>query len=229
MIFRFEADAFFIALQPPTRAELAAPDMARILEQALNSDLPRELKALVASNVYDTATGMYLLIPQGSRLLGKYDLRISYGQDAVQVAWNRIIYPDASSVDLDGMVGLNAQGSAGLHDKVDRHYRRLIGFSALTSLMTAAYAISQQRNQSVLVAPSPSQTASSAVGEELSRTGSDLTRRSLNVQPTIKVPAGYKFVVRVNKDILFNEPYRPEPADPQLLPRRRGLTERATN
>jgi len=215
---------------PLSRYEVKAGwEIPAILEQALNSDLPGELKALVASNVYDTATGMYLLIPQGSRLLGKYDSRISYGQDAVQVAWNRIIYPDASSVDLDGMVGLDAQGSAGLHDKVDRHYRRLIGFSALTSLMTAAYAISQQRNQSVLVAPSPSQTASSAVGEELSRTGSDLTRRNLNVQPTIKVPAGYKFVVRVNKDILFNEPYRPEPADPQLLPRRQGLTERATN
>ena len=215
---------------PLSRYEIKAGwEIPAILEQALNSDLPGELKALVASNVFDTATGMYLLIPQGSRLLGKYDSRISYGQDAVQVAWNRIIYPDASSVDLDGMVGLDAHGAAGLHDKVDRHYRRLIGFSALTSVMTAAYAISQQRNQTVLITPSPSQTASSAVGEELSRTGSDLTRRNLNVQPTIRVPAGYKFVVRVNKDILFDAPYQPEPADPRVLPRKRSLTERARN
>ena len=42
-------------------------DIPAILEQGINSDLPGEVKALVRSNVYDTATGKYLLIPQGSR------------------------------------------------------------------------------------------------------------------------------------------------------------------
>lgn len=97
-------------------------EIPAILEQSLNSDLPGELKALVTSNVYDTATGMYLLIPQGSRLIGRYDSRVSYGQDGVQVAWNRIIYPDASSVNRNGMVGLDSHGNAGLRDKVLRHY-----------------------------------------------------------------------------------------------------------
>lgn len=69
-------------------------EIPAVLEQALNSDLPGELKALVASNVYDTATGKYLLIPQGSRLVGEYNSRIGYGQDGVQVIWNRVIYPD---------------------------------------------------------------------------------------------------------------------------------------
>jgi len=40
-------------------------DIPAVLEQALNSDLPGEIKALVRENVYDTATGKYLLIPQG--------------------------------------------------------------------------------------------------------------------------------------------------------------------
>jgi hypothetical protein len=44
-----------------------------------------------------------------------------------------------------------------------------------------------------------------------------ITRRNLNVQPTIKVPVGYKFTVRVNRDILFDAPYQPMQADPQLL------------
>jgi type IV secretory pathway VirB10-like protein len=86
-------------------------EIPAVLEQSLNSDLPGELKALITSNVYDTATGMYLLIPQGSRLIGKYDSRVSYGQNGVQVAWDRIIYPDASSVDRNGMVGLDSQQS----------------------------------------------------------------------------------------------------------------------
>lgn len=195
---------------PLSKYEIKAGwEIPAILEQNLNSDLPGELKALVTSNVYDTATGMYLLIPQGSRLIGRYDSRLTYAQDGVQVVWNRLIFPDGSSVDLDGMVGLDAHGNAGLRDKVDHHYKRLIGFSALTSMFSAAFAISQRTNQSVLAYPTPGQAAGQAVGQELSQTGSQITRRNLEVQPTVKVPAGYKFTVRVNRDILFDAPYDP--------------------
>jgi type IV secretory pathway VirB10-like protein len=198
------------------------------LEQSLNSDLPGELKALVMASVYDTATGRYLLIPQGSRLVGKYDSRVAYGQDGVQVAWGRVIFPDASSIDLNGMVGLDSHGNAGLRDKVDRHYGRMIGFSALTSLFTAAFEISQRRNQSVLSYPNPAEAASGAVGRELSQTGSQITRRNLNAQPTLRVPVGYKFTVRVNRDILFDAPYEPLQADPQpLLPGEKTLRQRS--
>src|SRR5207244_10611319 len=134
-------------------------EIPSVLEQGLKSDLPGELKALVTSNVYDTATGRYLLIPQGARLVGKYDSRVSYGQDGVQVAWERIIFPDASTVDLNGMAGLDAHGNAGLRDQVDRHYKRLFGFAALTSLFTAAFDVSQRQNQSVLNYPNPTETA----------------------------------------------------------------------
>jgi type IV secretory pathway VirB10-like protein len=192
---------------PLSRYEIKAGwEIPAVLEQSLNSDLPGELKSLVTSNVYDTATGLYLRIPQGSRLIGKYDSRVAYGQDGVQVAWSRIIYPDASSIDLDGMLGLDSHGNAGLRDQVDRHYRRLIGFSVLTSMFTRS-------SQSALTYPTPAQTAGSAVGQELSQTGAQITRRNLNVQPTIKVPAGYKFTVRVNRDILFEVPYEPVSPD----------------
>jgi len=173
-----------------------------------------ELKALVTSNVYDTATGQYLLIPQGARLVGKYDSRVSYGQNGVQVAWSRIIFPDASSIDLDGMLGLDSHGNAGLRDQVDRHYKRLIGMSVLSSMFMAAFAISQNRSQTVLTYPTPAQAAETAVGQDLSMTGAQMARSNMNVQPTIKVPAGYRFTVRVNRDILFEAPY--EPARPQM-------------
>src|SRR5262249_3522650 len=79
---------------PLSRFEIKSGwEIPAVLEQSLNSDLPGELKALVTSNVYDTATGIYLLIPQGARLIGQYDSRVSYGQDGVQVAWSRIVFP----------------------------------------------------------------------------------------------------------------------------------------
>ena len=143
-------------------------EIPAVLEQALNSDLPGELKALVSSNVYDTATGRYLLIPQGSRLVGAYDSRVGYGQEGAQVVWDRVIYPDGSSLDLGGMIGQDAHGSAGFRDKVDRHYRRLVGFAVLTSMFAAASDLAQSHNRILLTYPSAGEVAASAVGREIS-------------------------------------------------------------
>ncbi|MGO9228253.1 MAG: TrbI/VirB10 family protein [Bryobacteraceae bacterium] len=184
-------------------------EIPAVLEQAINSDLPGELKALVMSNVYDTPTGRFLLIPQGSRLIGLYDSHVGYAQDGVQVVWNRIIYPDGSSLDLNGMMGLDSHGNAGLRYDVDHHYKRLVGFAVLTSVFSAAFELSQSRGQSTTQYPSVGQVAGSAVGQEVSQLGEQITRRNLNVQPTIKIPVGYKFNVRVNRDILFDAPYAP--------------------
>jgi type IV secretion system protein VirB10 len=184
-------------------------DIPAVLEQALNSDLPGEIRALVAENVYDTATGQYLLIPQGSRLVGTYDSHVGYGQNGVQIVWNRIIFPDASSIDLSGMVGQDASGAAGLRGKVDNHLKRLVGYSILSTVLTAGFELSQNRsNRGILQYPSIGDTAEGAVGSELGRMGSQLTQRQLNIQPTIKIPVGFKFNVRVDRDLLFDGPYR---------------------
>jgi type IV secretion system protein VirB10 len=212
-----KADDYLHSMRTPplsTYEIKAGWEIPAVLEQSLNSDLPGDIKALISSNVFDTATGQFLLIPQGSRLVGRYDSRISYGQDSVQVIWDRIIFPDASSVDINGMVGLDAHGNSGLRYDVDHHYKRVFGFAALTSAFSAAFDLSQRNTQSALTYPSVSDTASAAVGREMSRTGEMITRRNLNVQPTIKVPAGYKFTVRVNRDILFDVPYQPMEANP---------------
>ncbi len=159
---------------PLSRFEIKAGwEIPAALEQGLNSDLPGELKALVMSNVYDTATGQYLLIPQGARLVGSYNSRVGYGQNGVQVAWQRVIFPDGSAIDLNGMEGLDAQGNAGLRDKVDHHYKQLLGVAVLTSMFDAALAVTQSRQQSVLVYPSPTQET-----EERRRSRGEPTRHT---------------------------------------------------
>jgi type IV secretion system protein VirB10 len=183
-------------------------EIPAVMEQSLNSDLPGEVKALVTSNVYDTATGQHLLIPQGSRLVGLYSSQIGYGQDGVQVIWHRVIFPDASSLDLGGMAGQDARGQVGFRSQVDRHYKRLIGFAVLTSLFAAAADLSTSRNRTLLSYPSRDEVFGSAVGREATELGAQVTRRNLNIQPTIKVPVGYKFNVRVNRDILFEAPFQ---------------------
>src|SRR5207253_41172 len=163
--------------------------------------------ALVTANVYDTATGRYLLIPQGARMIGTYDSNVAYGENRLQVVWNRIIFPDASSIDLGAMLGQDAHGAAGFKQDVDNHYKRLVGFAVLSSVFSAGFQLSQSRRSTLLQTPTAGETAASAVGQEVSQLGSEITRKNLNVQPTIKAPIGYKFNVRVNRDILFESPY----------------------
>jgi type IV secretion system protein VirB10 len=179
-----------------------------ILEQDINSDLPGQIRALVRENVYDTASGYWLLIPQGARLIGSYNSEVAYGQEAVQVAWNRIIYPDGSSIDLIGMAGQDASGASGFRDDVDHHYKRLIGMGLLTSAFSAGFQLSQSQHGSTLDYPSAAETAGTAVGQQMSQSGIEVTRRNLSVPPTIKIRAGYRFNVRVNRDLVFDRPYQ---------------------
>ena len=79
--------------------------------------------------------GRYLLIPQGSRILGKYNSQVSYGQRRVQVVWNRIILPDTSSLTLDNLAGADPAGYAGLEDGVDWHWSRIFAGAAMTTLL----------------------------------------------------------------------------------------------
>jgi type IV secretion system protein VirB10 len=185
-------------------------DIPSTLEQSVNSDLPGEIRALVRENVFDTATGRYLLIPQGSRVIGRYDAHVAYGQSRVQVIWDRLIFPDGSSIDLNGMIGQDAGGASGFHDKVDHHYVRIFGMALMTSGFSAGIEMTQGNSTSAsnpYGVPSNSQLAIQALGQQMGQLGMEITRKNMDVQPTIKIPIGYRFNVRVNRDITFGEPY----------------------
>ena len=77
----------------------------------IRSDLPGQVTAQVTEHVYDSPTGKYLLIPQGSRLIGVYDSQISFGQNRVLLVWKRIILPNGQSIVLERQPGADTQGS----------------------------------------------------------------------------------------------------------------------
>src|SRR3546814_1209450 len=110
------------------------------LVTGINSDLPGLVIAQVTENVYDTPTGRYLLIPQGARLIGKYDSVVAFGQSRALVVWNRIVMPDGSSIVIENLPATDTAGYAGLEDEVDYH-RSEEHTSELQSLMRISYAV----------------------------------------------------------------------------------------
>ena len=110
-----------------------------VLEQQLNSDLPGMIRALVRENVYDSATGRYILIPSGSTLIGVYNSHVGYGQNALQAVWRRIVFPDGSSLALGGFEGDDSAGAAGFRDQVNNHWGRLLSGALMTSRLRRRY------------------------------------------------------------------------------------------
>ena len=106
---------------PPPYVLGAGSVIAASLITGLDSDLPGIVTAQVTENAYDSVTGRTLLIPQGSRLVGRYDSVVAFGQSRALVVWQRIILPDGASIRIDNVPATDTQGYAGLSDRIDRH------------------------------------------------------------------------------------------------------------
>ncbi len=174
----------------------------------INSDLAGQIVGQVAQNVYDTATGRYLLIPQGARLVGTYKSDVAIGQSRVLVAWQRIIFPDGKTLDIDTMPGADSAGFAGFKDQVNNHYVRLFGSAFLMSGITAGVSLSQDRASTGSDRISTSQTLSQSLGTQLGQVAAQLIAANLNISPTLEIRPGFRFNVIVTKDMVFPTPYR---------------------
>ena len=191
-----------------------------ILITGINSDLKGFIEAQVSENVYDTATGKFLLIPQGSRLFGAYNNGIVFGQRRVLVAWNRITFPDGKTLDIGAMSGTDFAGYSGFKDKVDNHFLRLFGSALLMSAITAGINLSQQGFMGTgglygyggglghMYGMNSSSVLSQSLGQGMGEAMQQLFRRNLNIAPTLTVRPGYLLNIMVSKDLTFSKPYR---------------------
>lgn len=185
---------------------MAGTVIAAALVTGIKSDLPGDVIATVTEPVYDTATGRFVLIPQGSRLMGKYNSQVSYGQSRVQVVWNRVILPDTSSIPLDKLVGTDAAGYSGLEDDVDWHWDRILAGAALTTLLGVGAELAAPENRQdgdrIVIA------GRDGLQDSINQVGQELTRRNMNMQPTLTMRPGLPVRVLVGKDIAL-KPYKP--------------------
>lgn len=166
----------------------------------LNSDLPGTIIAQVTQPVYDTVSGAHLLIPQGARLIGRYDSQVSFGQDRALIVWDRVLFPNGASLQIDAMPGADAAGYSGLSDRVDNHWGRVFVAAGLASLLGVGteLAIDDDDGLTRAIRDSYQDTANQA--------GQRIVDRNLNIQPTLKVRPGWPLRVIVTRDLVLR-PY----------------------
>ncbi|MBY3252188.1 IncP-type conjugal transfer protein TrbI [Rhizobium laguerreae] len=173
----------------------------------LNSDLPGRITAQVSQNVYDSVTGYRLLIPQGAKLFGRYDSKVSFGQERVLVVWTDLIFPSGSTLQIGGMAGTDAEGYGGFQDKVDRHLWRTFGSAALVAIIGTGIDMSMPESSTLATQDTASDAARRNFAESFGRVAEETISKNLNVQPTIRIRPGYKFNVLVDQDIIFPSVY----------------------
>ena len=195
---------------PLSRYELQAGSVIpATMITGIDSQLPGEITAQVRQDVYSSINGAEV-IPAGSRLVGAYNNSVAYGQDRVQVVWERLLFPNGQSINLDGMAGASRNGYAGFKDIDDTHFWSIFGHALLYSVLGAVGNIAGQGfGGSSLQNPTLGQTAASGVGQQLAQTGQDMAQQGMQQQPTLKIRPGYKFNVMVRKDVVFPGAYNP--------------------
>ncbi len=167
---------------------------------ALNTDLPGDVVALITHDVFDTATGRYLLIPSGAKLYGRYDNQLSYGQTRAAIAWNRILLPNGASQNIGAMVGTDASGTSGVAADVDRHpwsmAAAIAGSAAFTVLgQIGALLGDGDANTNIGV------LGAGAAGQETANVGRQIVGKELARPNTLTVPQGYRVAVLVSRDM----------------------------
>ena len=169
----------------------------------LRSDLPGQITAQVTENVYDSPTGRYLLVPQGSRLIGSYDSQVAFGQSRVLLAWTRLILPGGRSIVLEKNPGADAEGFAGLEDGVDHHWKQLFGAALLSTVLgVGAQAGAAESDSQILDA------LRQGAANSMNQVGQQVVAKDLDIQPTLTIRPGFPVRVIVTRDLVL-EPIAP--------------------
>jgi len=172
-----------------------------VLLTGIDSDLPGQIEGQVSQNVYDTVSGTHLILPQGTKLLGQYDSRVTYGQSRVLVVWTRILRPDGSNLDLEGMPGVDLSGYSGMTGSVDRHLGRVLTAVVLGSVIQAGASAGTSYSN-----PTFAGVARQGAGQGVNEATQQIVRKELQLQPTIRVAPGARFAVFTTRDVIITPP-----------------------
>jgi type IV secretion system protein VirB10 len=178
-----------------------------ILETAIVSDLPGQVRAIVSQDVH-SFDGRRVLIPTGTRLIGEYQSEITRGQKRIFVIWTRLIRDDGVTVRLNS-IGADSLGRSGLTGRVDNKYRERFGSAILLSIVGAgaSYLTGYGSGRASGSDNDDAEDAEALARETIAQSFSDMANQALSenlrIPPTISVPQGERIFVYVRQDLDF--------------------------
>ena len=178
----------------PSNTVIQGTMIQAIMETALDSSLPGQVRAIISEDVY-SYDGTRLLIPRGSRLIGRYRSGLEIAQRRVTIAWDRIILPTDQTIQISSFGG-DELGRSGVSGFVDTRFDERFGSAALISIISAA--------PSVAAGQVEDETAADVledVGDDLADATDSVIGEYLSIGPVIYVDQGARVTVMVDRDL----------------------------
>ena len=107
-----------------------------VLETKIVSEVKGFTSCIITEPVY-SASGKYLLLPKGSKVMGQYGSSNPTGP-RMEVIWNRIITPEGVDVTLESP-GVDNLGAAGHVGKFKSHWGSRLASALLISMISDAF------------------------------------------------------------------------------------------
>ena len=183
-----------VVIANPSRTVIQGTVVQAVMETAIDSSLPGAIRAVVSEDVH-SYDGSRVLIPRGSKLIGRYNSQVEPTQRRLMIAWDRIITPDSQSVTLEAY-GADELGRSGTTGRIDRRLGTRFGSAALVSIISALPAAAAASVEDPVAAE-----LAEALGEDVEDAAGSVLDQYLAVPPTIYIDQGARITVMVDRDL----------------------------
>ncbi|MEQ9040280.1 MAG: TrbI/VirB10 family protein [Silicimonas sp.] len=178
----------------PSNTVIQGTVIQAALETAISSELAGQVRAITSENVY-SYDGTRLLIPAGSRLIGRYRSGADIAQRRLTIAWDRIILPSNQTIQISAF-GADELGRSGTTGFVDTRFAERFGSAALISLISAAPSVAANQTEDELA-----EDVLEDIGDDLADATDSVIGEYLSIGPVIYVDQGARITVMVDRDL----------------------------
>lgn len=174
-----------------------------VLETRIVTDIPGFTSCVVTEPVY-SFTGKRLLLPKGSKVMGKYEMEPDGPR--VAVIWDRIVTPTGIDVSM-ASPGIDQLGGAGHPGYYNAHWGSRVGAALLISLLSDAFKYEAAKhgpkntvvgNGFATETPFESNTA-----DTVQQLANQAVQRAANRPATVTINQGTVLAIYVAKDVDF--------------------------
>ena len=175
-----------------------------VLETRIITDIPGFTSCIVNEPIY-SFTGKQLLLPKGSKVLGKYEQEPN--SDRVAVIWDRVVTPTGIDVSM-ASPGVDNLGGAGHPGNYNAHWASRISSALLISMLSDAFKYEAAKkgpttstigaDGTIVQQPFQSNTA-----QTVQNLADQAVRAAANRPATVTINQGTVVTIYVAKDVDF--------------------------
>ncbi|PNS07924.1 TrbI/VirB10 family protein [Solilutibacter silvestris] len=201
-----EADSSAKLLSNPDALLVRGTYIRCILETRIITDIPGFTSCIVTEPVY-SINGRRLLLPRGSKMLGKYD-SAGIARGRVAVIWDRITTPNGYDISM-ASPGTDQLGGAGHPGQYDAHWPSRVATAMLISMVSDLFKYEGQKHGPSGTVVTPSGVAyESPYESNTARTVQSMAEQAINEsanrKPTVTINQGTQLNVYVAQDVDFS-------------------------